>query len=232
MERRWREFKSLAPEHDVLEPSFAVQKARFLCPFSCPDVGPSSVHLAHHLRMFFERAQVDVIDPIRLVEVLLQSADTTLRFQSYKLGCKILQDAQLNLQNAFVDDPDERDQLRKCFRYEFESFLDKFNGTQHQSNTEVLSILLRFIQHLCEFHNRDLQEFFAYQLEGYQLSLLAAEGGGAAWPANPSGGCWCSRDRGYHGRGRGRRAIGSRDAREPRAVEVRDAKERDQQDGG
>ena len=77
--------------------SFAITKACYFNPFSVPQ--HTSKKERNDLMEFFIEAQIDEIDPLKLVTVMTFHPETEMRNQGLSLGCMVLQEAFSDLQS-------------------------------------------------------------------------------------------------------------------------------------
>ena len=137
-----------------------MEKAIFFCPFSIDRDLKRKVRL--RLLRFFEDAQVEATDPLRLVPEMLYHPDVWLRLEALKLGCNLLEDADLSLQAAFQQFDFPQLNLQKALAYQFSDF---HSHEQHgEDDVQVIGVMLRKLQNLCEGHNSTLQAFVGEDL--------------------------------------------------------------------
>lgn len=168
--KRWTPAQQVS--HQFLK-SFVVEKAIFFCPFSIDRDLKRKVRL--RLLRFFEDAQVEATDPLRLVPEMLYHPDVWLRLEALKLGCNLLEDADLSLQAAFQQFDFPQLNLQKALAYQFSDF---HSHEQHgEDDVQVIGVMLRKLQNLCEGHNSTLQAFVGEDLsiEGKDFATLMAE---------------------------------------------------------
>ncbi|CAK9028783.1 4 [Durusdinium trenchii] len=173
VEEEWERWTpSQQVSHQFLK-SFVVEKAIFFCPFSIDRDLKRKVRL--RLLRFFEDAQVEPTDPLRLVPEMLYHPDVWLRLEALKLGCNLLEDADLSLQAAFQQFDFPQLNLQKALAYQFSDF---HSNEQHgEDDVQVIGVMLRKLQNLCEGHNSTLQAFVGEDLsiEGKDFATLMAE---------------------------------------------------------
>lgn len=173
IEEQWEKWRLPKQTYET----FVVEKALFFCPFSVnkgTKTSKKEEEATGKLRLFFDEAQKDPIDPLKLVPEMLYHPDVLLRLESLKLGCKLLQDANPDLQDAFRRFDSPTLNLQKAMAYQFHDFA---NGLSDTDNIEAMSELLKKIQNMCEGHNSELQGFIGEDLsiEEKDFATLLAE---------------------------------------------------------
>eukprot|EP00931_Biecheleriopsis_adriatica_P055980 TRINITY_DN33185_c0_g1_i1.p1 TRINITY_DN33185_c0_g1~~TRINITY_DN33185_c0_g1_i1.p1 ORF type:complete len:3737 (+),score=795.69 TRINITY_DN33185_c0_g1_i1:1026-12236(+) len=173
IEDKWERWTPAQQNSGHFLRTFVVEKAIFFCPFSVPRDMKKKVRVK--LLRFFEDAQVEPTDPLRLVPEMLYHPDVWLRLEALKLSCKLLEDADLSLQGAFRKFDSPTLNLQKALAYQFSDFASR-SGTSGDE-IQAVDVMLRKIQNLCEGHNSELQAFVGEDLsiEDKDFSTLLAE---------------------------------------------------------
>jgi len=174
IEEKWEKWTQPQQATGQFFQSFVVEKALFFCPFSLSKGTKKEEEALVPLKMFFEEAQEEVIDPLKLVPVMLYHPDVWLRLESLKLGCSLLQDANASLQQAFKQFDSPHLNLQKAMAFQFHNFI---NGSWDEDNVQATNELLKKIQTMCEGHNFELQSFIGEDLsiEEKDFATLIAE---------------------------------------------------------
>ena len=120
IEEKWDRWTVAQQSSGQFLKSFVVEKAIFFCPFSVDRDLKRKVRL--RLLKFFEEAQVEPTDPLRLVPEMMYHPDVWLRLEALKLGCKLLEDADLSLQAAFCQFDSPQLNLQKALGFQFSDF--------------------------------------------------------------------------------------------------------------
>ncbi|CAE8725672.1 unnamed protein product [Polarella glacialis] len=173
VEELWAEWTVAQQSSGQFKKTFMVEKAYFFCPFSVP--GDLKKKTRMRLLRFFEDAQSSPIDPISLVPEMLYHPDTSLRLEALKLSCSILADADINLQRAFQNFDAPLLNLQKALAHMFSDYSTR--ATHGATEVQMMDMLLRKLENLCEGHNPDLQMFVGEDLsiEDKDFSTLLAE---------------------------------------------------------
>eukprot|EP00441_Pelagodinium_beii_P041338 CAMPEP_0197644914 /NCGR_PEP_ID=MMETSP1338-20131121/17736_1 /TAXON_ID=43686 ORGANISM="Pelagodinium beii, Strain RCC1491" /NCGR_SAMPLE_ID=MMETSP1338 /ASSEMBLY_ACC=CAM_ASM_000754 /LENGTH=1454 /DNA_ID=CAMNT_0043218391 /DNA_START=9 /DNA_END=4373 /DNA_ORIENTATION=+ len=173
IEDKWKRWTPAQQNTGHFLKSFVVEKAIFFCPFSVPRDMKKKVRVK--LLKFFEEAQCEPTDPLRLVPEMLYHPDVWLRLEALKLSCLLLKDADASLQAAFRTFDSPQLNLQKALAFQFKDFSTK--DTHAADESQAVNVMLNKIQNLCEGHNAELQEFVGEDLsiEDKDFSTLLAE---------------------------------------------------------
>merc|ERR1719331_3347373 len=144
--------------------SFAITKACYFNPFSVPQ--HTSKKERNDLMEFFIEAQIDEIDPLKLVTVMTFHPETEMRNQGLSLGCMVLQEAFSDLQSAYLEHQKPDLHLQRTMRFQFHIFRQLVSkALDQEGDILVQKTLMEMMQHLCEDHHSGLQDFVGEDLD-------------------------------------------------------------------
>eukprot|EP00913_Durusdinium_trenchii_P025484 g23922.t1 len=184
IEEVWARFVASSSECIVNNPNgklnltFLTEKATFFCPFSYQQSqsAGSFSFTAAKLKNFFDEAQVPEVDPLMLVSILLYHPQALMRLEAFKLGCRILRDPNVVLQEAYKTHTSADMHLQKAIGFQFCVFEDLYKrDTYTENHIDMMAGMLKLIQQLCEGHLQPLQEFLGADYTVEELDIFSAK---------------------------------------------------------
>ncbi|CAJ1399520.1 unnamed protein product [Effrenium voratum] len=161
--------------------TFLTEKATFFCPFSYLQTAAAGSagsfgSVVAKLKTFFDEAQVQEVDPLMLVSMLLYHPQALMRLEAFKLGCRILRDPNVALQEAYKTHTSDDMHLQKAIGFQFCVFEDLYRrDTYTENHIDMMAGMLKLIQQLCEGHLQPLQEFLGADYTVEELDIFSAK---------------------------------------------------------